>query len=119
MTFGAWLGVAGWAVRGVVRRRRSDGMEGSLLGLGAACVLALVLCGAQLVPVLEFMARSIRAADLGANGRYAFSLSPSRLIGAFWPNVTGTVATAQEWPLALPPGSTRRSNGSRRCTWAG
>jgi hypothetical protein len=94
----AWLGVAGWAVRG----RRSAGPQGILLGLGAACVLALALCGAQLVPVIEFMARSIRATDIGANNRYAFSLSPSRLIGAFWPNVTGTVATAQEWPLALP-----------------
>jgi hypothetical protein len=98
----AWLGVAGWAVRGVVRRRRLGGLQGSLLGLGAACVLALMLGGAQLAPVIEFMARSNRAGNLGASGRYVFSLSPSRMIGAFWPNVTGTVATAQEWPLALP-----------------
>jgi hypothetical protein len=98
----AWVGVAAWAVRGGLRRRRLTGLEGSLLGLGVACLLALMLCGAQLVPVIEFMARSNRAGNIGANGRYVFSLSPSRVIGAFWPNVTGTVATAQEWPLALP-----------------
>jgi hypothetical protein len=99
---GAWLIVAGWAVRGVSRRRRVAGPEGSLLGLGAACILAVALCAAQLVPVLEFMVRSTRAAARGSNNRYEYSLSPSRLIGAVWPNVTGTVATGQEWPLALP-----------------
>ena len=87
-----------------IRRRQATGLEGRFLGLGAACLLALLLCGAQLVPVLEFMAQSNRAGNLGANGRYVFSLSPTRLIGAFWPNVTGTVATAQDWPLALPAG---------------
>ena len=50
------------------------------------------------MPVVEFMAQSNRAGNLGAYDRYVFSLSPSRLIGAFWPNVTGTVATAQDWP---------------------
>ena len=74
-TVGAWVGVAGWAVRGVVRRR-SSGIEGSLLGLGAACLLALLLCGAQLVPVVEFIAQSNRAGNLGANDRYVFSLEP-------------------------------------------
>jgi hypothetical protein len=100
-TVGAWIGIVGWAIRGVIRRRRFVGLEGSLLGLGAAFLLALALCGAQLVPVIEFMARSNRA-NLRANGRYSYSLAPSRIIGAFWPNLTGTVATAQEWPLALP-----------------
>ncbi len=103
VTVGAWLVVAGGAVRGVVRRRRPDGPEGSLLGLGAACVLALALCGAQLVPAIEFLARSIRVTDLGDSDRYAFSISPTRMIGAFWPNVLGTVARDDEWPLALPP----------------
>jgi hypothetical protein len=99
---GAWLAAAGWTVRGVVRRGWLAGAEGSLLGLGAAFVLALALCGAQLVPAIEFLARSIRTTELGESDRYAFSLSPSRTIGAFWPNVMGAVATAQEWPLALP-----------------
>jgi hypothetical protein len=99
---GGWLVVAGWAVRRVVRRRRSAALQGTLLGLGAACALALAICGAQLVPVVEFMARSHRAADRGARIRYAYSQNPTRLIGVLWPNVTGTVATAQEWPLALP-----------------
>jgi hypothetical protein len=102
LTIGVWLGVAGWAVRRVVRSRRWAGLDGALLGLCAASLLALMLCGLQLVPVVEFMARSNRAGDLGASGRYVFSLSPSRAIGAFWPNVTGQVATPQEWPLALP-----------------
>ena len=102
VTVGAWLVVAGWAIRGVVRRRRSAGPEGSLLGLGAACVLALALCGAQLVPAIEFLARSIRVTDLGDSDRYAFSISPTRMLGAFWPNVLGTVARDDEWPLALP-----------------
>jgi hypothetical protein len=70
----AWLCVAGWAARGLVRRRRWAGLEGRLRGLGAACVLALGICGAQVVPVLEFMSRSNRAADLGASSRYVFSL---------------------------------------------
>jgi hypothetical protein len=97
----AWLGVAVWAVRGFVRWP-STRSRGRVLGLGAACLLALALCGAQLVPAVEFMVQSNRAGNLGANGRYAFSLSPIRLLEAFWPNVTGTVATAQDWPLALP-----------------
>ena len=103
VTVGAWIVAAGWAVRAVVRRRRPDGLEGSLLGLGAACVVAVLLCGAQLVPVAEFMAVSKRASDIGSDGRYDFSLSPSRMIGLLWPNINGTVATAQEWSLALPP----------------
>ena len=93
----------------MARRRRLghpswsfDGTEEDLARPRAACVLVLLLSGAELVPVIEFMARSIRATDLGANNRYTFSLSPTRLIGVFWPNVTGTVATDQEWPLALP-----------------
>ncbi|HLH27782.1 MAG TPA: hypothetical protein VKW77_02635, partial [Acidimicrobiales bacterium] len=97
----AWLGVAGWAVRGVLRRRRLDGPEGRLLGLGAAGVLALTLSGAQVVPTIEFMARSDRGSS-GAIDRYEFSLGPSRAIGALWPNVTGNLATPQEWLLALP-----------------
>ncbi len=99
---GGWLVAAGWAVRGVVRRRRLAGWEGGVLGLGAAGLLALVLCGVQLVPVVEFLSRSNRASDRGGNIRYSYSLSPLRLIGAFWPNVTGTAATSQDWPLALP-----------------
>jgi hypothetical protein len=51
---------------------------------------------------VEFMARSTRAAGIGSNSLYAYSFSPVQIIGAFWPNVTGTVASAQEWPLALP-----------------
>src|SRR5262249_27774120 len=43
-----------------------------------------------------------RATEVGEGDRYTFSLGPSRIIGAPWPNVLGTVATATEWPLALP-----------------
>ena len=74
MKIGWWptaerLALTGWVVAALtflvrwVRRDRTWGTEARLLGLGGACVLALAMSAIQLVPSLEFIALSPRAAQ--------------------------------------------------------
>jgi Bacterial membrane protein YfhO len=58
------------------------------LGLAVAAALAFALSAAQLLPVIEFMQQSWRAAAL-AHEIYAYSLEPFRLVELVWPNVLG------------------------------
>src|SRR5262249_8903732 len=50
----AWLGVCGWIAWRADRQRRLEGLGAQLVGLAAACLLALLLSAAQVVPVMEF-----------------------------------------------------------------
>ncbi len=68
-------------------------------------MLSLVLAAIQLVPSLEFIALSPRAASGHAPAAiYDFSIHPARVIEGLWPNVIGTIAHGNHrWLEALPP----------------
>lgn len=100
---------AAWGLLGLlilVRARRSGAtMPRRLIGLGGACALALALSAAQLVPVAEFAALSMRAAEEGPHDIYPFSLEPYRLVELAWPTFFGPMMLGENrsWIFALPP----------------
>ncbi len=100
----AW-GVAGLVV--VVRwpkRRGRAGLEGSLLGVLAACVLGAALTGVQLVPTLEFIGQSTRGEESPQSDIYAHSIHPARMVEWAWPNAFGSTGHRdRNWLTALPP----------------
>ncbi len=86
-------------------RPDARGLGRMLGGLLGASVLALVLAGAQLLPVVESTRQSFRAAEgEGFHNIYPFSTSPFQLIEAIWPNVYGTTDRGnRSWFVTLPP----------------
>ena len=58
-------------------------------GLVIAAVLATGLAAAQLLPVIEFIQLTTRAAAGGLHGIYAFSVEPYRAVELIWPNFGG------------------------------
>ncbi len=73
------------------------------LGLAASAVLATGITAAQLLPVVEFIALTTRAAATGTNGIYAFSIEPYRLSELVWPNIGGVQFNENSyWPDAIP-----------------
>jgi hypothetical protein len=105
------LAALGWAaaVTAVflrwLRRGRTWGLEGRLLGLAGSALLALLIGAIQVIPVLEFISLSHR----GSGGQtpasiYDFSIHPARLAEALWPNLFGTISQGNHrWLEALPP----------------
>lgn len=92
------LGLMRW------RRRKGSLLGPMLVGLAGSAILAGMLAGAQLIPVLEFTGQSGRAADEGPHDIYPFSLDPVRLAEFVWPGVFGTHFGAnRHWLTALPP----------------
>jgi hypothetical protein len=72
------------------RRRGSRQPLGVMcLGLAAAAALAAGLMAAQLLPVVEFIGQTARAAATGPHGIYIYSLEPYRLVELVWPNIGG------------------------------
>ena len=99
-----WLvAVAVFAAR-LWSKRGAWGLESRCLALAACCALALALAGVQVVPSLEFIARSTRSAGTGSDSIYRFSLAPFEILGAFWPNVSGRFAGVNTfWLPVVPP----------------
>jgi hypothetical protein len=100
-----------WAVAAValahrwLRPRATTPLAKRTAGLLAAAVLAVLLTGAQLLPVLEFSSRTVRAADDGPHEMYPFSLEPYRVLEYAWPQFFGTHFLAnRSWLTAVPPG---------------
>jgi hypothetical protein len=90
-----------WRARG---RSRAPGLAPTILGLVGAAAVALALAGAQIVPVLEFVSLSSRAAEFEASyDIYRFGLHPLHVLEALWPNLYGTLDRGNHsWILALP-----------------
>jgi hypothetical protein len=87
-----------------IRRGPQDRLGTMLVELGAAAVLASALAAAQLLPVLEFTSRSLRAADGGANDIFPYSVEVQRLIEFLWPNFYGDSFTRnRSWYMIVPP----------------
>jgi hypothetical protein len=96
-----WIGplvAVGWGLAGLVlvarwrRLRRAVArpvLAPMLFGLVAAACVAAAVTAAQLLPVIEFIRQSGRAADAGPHDIYPFSLHPARVVELVWPNVYG------------------------------
>jgi hypothetical protein len=88
-------------------RARGDarGFAAMIAGLIGAAALALLITGAQLLPVLEYTSQSFRAAESeGFHDIYAYSPQPLQLLDALWPGVFGTLEGGyRSWLNALPP----------------
>ena len=69
-----------------------------------AGVFAGLLCAAQLLPVMEFTSRTMRAAPDGPHDIYPFSLEPYRLAETVWPDVFGSPLRSNDtWGVLIPP----------------
>jgi hypothetical protein len=84
-------------------KRRSLGPTGvKVVGLGGAAVLAAALMAAQLLPVLEYGRRTVRAAPEGTHEVFPFSLEPYRVLELAWPRFFGTSFGAnRSWLVAV------------------
>jgi hypothetical protein len=109
-----WV-LAAWSVAGLVlavRWRLRPGearlapMLARLAGAGAA---AAAVAAAQVLPTVEFAARSTRmAADASHPLAYRFSLEPYRLVELAWPGAFGTPCPEpRSWLQAIPPAGDR------------
>jgi hypothetical protein len=79
------------------------GLGPMLAGLAGACGLAVLLAGVQLLPTLEYIGRSHRAADRVTMDIFYFSVEPFRLVELVWPGAFGlTAAQNQSFFQALP-----------------
>lgn len=100
---GAWSAAALALVVQVVRTGRRV-LAGRLLGLIVAAVLAALVMGMQLLPIVEFTRMSVRAAEDGSHGYFAFSVEPYRLVEWIWAGPFGTPMVGnRSWLMALPP----------------
>jgi hypothetical protein len=99
------------AVAAIVYARLRGSSATSRLGLGPALAgllgasgLGLLAAAAQVLPVLEFLRLSGRAAEFeAAYDIYRFGLHPLHVLDGIWPNLFGTVDHGNHsWILALP-----------------
>jgi hypothetical protein len=100
-----WGAIAAWVLVPWWRRRRGKDTPfvPMLAGLAGACVLAVLLAAVQLLPTLEFISRSHRAAQDVTMDIYYFSVEPWRLVELVWPSAFGiTGAENQSYFQALP-----------------
>jgi hypothetical protein len=104
------LVLAAWLVVGIVAawrwlRRPDEARFATLLfRLAGGCTLALAVSAAQILPVLEFVGTSWRAAGITATNRYRYSVHPCRVAEIIWPNVFGSSAAEnRSWLQAVPP----------------
>src|SRR5690606_37602339 len=85
-----------WAVGLAIyfgRRRPTEGRRTLwrlAVGLGPAGALGGAITAAQLLSVVEFTQKTVRAAAEGPHEIYPFSVEPYRVVEMFWPNVFGS-----------------------------
>jgi hypothetical protein len=99
----AWLASAlalGWRS---IRTPAGRPLGVRLAGLLLAALLAILVSGAQLMPVLEFAALTARSAESGPHDIYPFSVEPTRLLELGWPGLFGSFLQGNSSWLALVP----------------
>jgi hypothetical protein len=95
-----WIGIA-WRW---VRRSGEAQLAPLLVRLAGACSLAVAVSAGQILPALEFVGMSWRAAGITSANRYRYSVDPCRVAEFVWPNVFGTnSAENRSWLQAVPP----------------
>jgi hypothetical protein len=100
---GIGLGVVWRGWRQAQARARGGRLGPMLVGLAGACALALALSAVQLLPSLEFIGRSLRAADDVKMDIYYFSVEPYRIVETVWPGAFGlTGEENRSYLQALP-----------------
>jgi hypothetical protein len=104
LVFATWVAL-GLGLAWHWRRHRCEARLASMLArLIGACVLAMALAAAQLLPVLEFSGQSWRAAGIPPTHLYRYSLHPCRVAELIWPNVFGASSPDhRSWLQAVPP----------------
>ena len=86
---------AAWGIAGLgllvygQRRGWRSPLVLTLLGLGLSSGLAITLAAAQLLPCMEYLEQTARAAGPGRLDIYRFSIEPFRLVELIWPNILG------------------------------
>jgi hypothetical protein len=87
------------------RGRRGAGRQllRMLAGVVGAGALAGALTGVQILPALEYVGRSDRAAEDGTHAIFSFSLEPHRLLELAWPGVYGRAMSNRYWLGLVPP----------------
>jgi hypothetical protein len=104
----AWGLVGLLIIRASLRGRGSD-LGRMLGGIAASALLAGCLSGAQLLPVLEFMRLTQRAAVDVPHDVYLFSVSPLSGVEWLWPSFYGNgLSENAHWMSALPGGLSPR-----------
>ncbi|GIW87515.1 MAG: hypothetical protein KatS3mg108_1839 [Isosphaeraceae bacterium] len=111
-----WTGPATWSIRAawllsaliliaaIVRMPEARRFGSRLGGLLLAAILAALISGAQLFPVLEFTAQTARSAESGPHDIYPFSVEPTRLLELVWPGVFGSfLGGNSSWLALIPP----------------
>jgi hypothetical protein len=92
-----------------VATRRCGRLAAGLAGLGLAGLLALLVTAAQVFPVVEHIAGSVRWAGGSTEDLFDSSLLPYRALEWLWPNVFGTFTAGNRyWIPVLPPVGAQR-----------
>ncbi len=101
----AWTIAAAVVVRRDWKRGDWSGLTVRMGGLVAAAALAVLMSGAQILPVVEFTRQSFRANErVGFHNAYPFGVHPLHLLDTIWPNLFGTLDRGNRaWSAALPP----------------
>jgi hypothetical protein len=104
LVLAAWVSI-GLGIAWRWYRRPGEARLGPMLArLLGACTLALALAAAQILPAIEFVGRSWRAAGVSATNLYRYSVAPVRAAELVWPNVFGSSAAEnRSWLQAVPP----------------
>jgi hypothetical protein len=108
-TWISWAPAAFWVGAGLVLlirwwRQPQSPLVPMLAGLVGAAVLAVGLAAVAIIPALEFISQTGRAAGSDLHDIYAFSLEPLRAAELIWPNVFGTLFSGNRFwlPIATP-----------------
>jgi hypothetical protein len=98
-----WGSIAAGVLARWWHRREDMPLVPLLAALAGACGLAALLAAVQLLPTVEFISRSHRAAQDVTMDIYYFSVEPWRLAELVWPSAFGiTGAENQSYFQALP-----------------
>jgi hypothetical protein len=104
LVLAAWVAVVIGIAWRWLRRPGEARLAPLLVRLAGACTLAAAVSAAQILPALEFVGMSWRAAGITSTNRYRYSLDLCRVAEVVWPNVFGTSsAENRSWLQAVPP----------------
>lgn len=103
----AWGIAAACVIVRWLKRRSLGSLDVKLIGLGGAALLAATMMAAQLLPVVEYGRRTVRAAPEGTHEVFPFSQEPYRVLELLWPTFFGSSFGAnRSWLPAIARGGT-------------